>query len=196
MARVGAHRERNAQPGPLGHFLQLVVLLGERRRRAAQASDAGTDPQVAHHDGVFRQVVLGPHPHTPHRAHAADRAVHHRPGLFGERHAPGQVPGPRVGGEPPVFVGIDASVAIEVAKPQAVLLQELGDARAEHRLGGGRCALFRCAAGAPPGDAIDTSAQREMAACTWAVRIRPCFMKASMLVVTEYGTVRCLMHAR
>ena len=86
ISRIGADRERNAQPRRLGHLLQRVVLGGERARIAAEAGDEAVDANVANEFAGGDGIVAGSNSGAAHRADAARGAVHHHAGFFLESH--------------------------------------------------------------------------------------------------------------
>ena len=143
IARIGADRQRNTQSCAFGDRLKRVVLFGKIARRGGQAGNEIVDMSVANEGrrrGQCISVTGADH------AIGGQGAVHHRPGFFLQRHPSDQVARAGLGGQAPIFIGIERAVAVEIAKPQTGFGQYRRGAGAERGLGGRRCRCgrFRC----------------------------------------------------
>ena len=116
ISRIGADRDRDAEPRALGDLLERVALCREQRRGSAEAGDHAVDLRALDQPAVRGGVVRGTGAGHTHRTRGARGSVHHRTRLLLERHAGGEIACTCSGCESPVLVWLELAVPIQVAE--------------------------------------------------------------------------------
>ena len=108
------------QPRGLRNRLYLVVLFGEELSASIQPGNESVDMIFIDELAHFHPVVLFADTERCERASAGQSAVDHHSREFFETHSLEQVRSSDVRRQPPVFVGIEFSVSVEILERKSI----------------------------------------------------------------------------